>query len=104
MDCAERQVLGEDVHIQVEVHDETNTVIPIDRIIRRIRRGIGGMVGFVGVQTNQFPRSLDVGKAFLQAQGDLPPWGVLYAGWDVGIRSFRFDPGSCQKINADHLK
>lgn len=67
MDCAERQVLGEDVHIQVEVHDETNTVIPIDRIIRRIRRGIGGMVGFVGVQTNQFPRSLDVGKAFLQA-------------------------------------
>jgi len=67
MDCAERQVLGEDVHIQVEVHDETNTVIPINRIIRRIRRGIGGMVGFVGVQTNQFPRSLDLGKTFLQA-------------------------------------
>lgn len=67
MDCVERQVLGEDVNIIVEVHDESHTVIPTKRIIKRIRHGLGGMIGFVGVQTNQFPRSLDVGKAFLQA-------------------------------------
>ena len=51
----------------VEVYDETNTVIPTKQIIRRIRKGIGGMIGFVGVQSNQFPRSLDLGKTFLRA-------------------------------------
>ena len=67
MDCAARQVLGEDVNIIVEVYDETNIVIPTKQIIRRIHKGTGGMIGFVGVQTNQFPRSLDLGKTFLQA-------------------------------------
>ncbi len=67
MDCVERQVLGQDVEIRVETYDETNTVIPTKRIIQRIRRGKSGMVGFVGVQTNQFPRSLDLGREFLQA-------------------------------------
>ncbi len=67
MDCVERQVLGEDVRIQVEVYDETNTTIRPNRIIRRIRRGAGGLIGFVGVQTNQFPRSVDLGQAFLKA-------------------------------------
>ncbi len=66
-DCVERQVLGEEVDIHIEVYDETNTVIPTKRIIQRIRRGKSGMVGFVGVQTNQFPRSLDLGREFLQA-------------------------------------
>ncbi len=67
MDCVSRQVLGEDVHIHVDVYDETNATIRTSRIIRRIRRGAGGLIGFVGVQTNQFPRSLDLGKAFLKA-------------------------------------
>jgi hypothetical protein len=67
MDCVARQVLGENVHIYVDVYDETNAVIPTKRIIKHIRKGLGGMIGFVGVQTNQFPRSLDLGKAFLEA-------------------------------------
>ncbi len=67
MDSVARKVLGKDVHIHVDVYDETNAVIPTKRIIRRIRNGLGGMIGFVGVQTNQFPRSLDLGKLFLEA-------------------------------------
>ncbi len=67
MDCAKRQMLGEDVNIIIELYDETHAVIPTQRIIKRIRRGCGGMIGLVGVQTNQFPRSLDIGKPFLQA-------------------------------------
>ncbi len=67
MDCVDRQVLGEDVHIHVDAYDETNVTIPTKRIIKRIRRGAGGMIGFVGVQSNQFPRSLDLGKAFVEA-------------------------------------
>ena len=67
MDCVARQVLGENVDIHVDAYDETNATIPIKRLIRRIHRGAGGMIGFVGVQTNQFPRSLDLGKTFLEA-------------------------------------
>ena len=67
MDSVAREVLGKHVHIQVDVYDETNVVIPIKRLIRRIKNGLGGLIGFVGVQTNQFPRSLDLGKPFLEA-------------------------------------
>jgi len=78
MDCAARQVLGEDIRIYVEIYDETNAVIPTKRIIQRIQNGCGGMIGFVGVQTNQFPRSLDLGKPFLEA--DIP---VVIGGFHV---------------------
>ena len=37
LDCAERQVLSENVEIQVTAWDETNTRIRADRIIRKIR-------------------------------------------------------------------
>ncbi len=67
MDCVERKVLGQNVPIYVETFDESHFTIPTKRIINRIRKGLGGLIGFVGVQTNQFPRSLDLGKVFLQA-------------------------------------
>jgi radical SAM superfamily enzyme YgiQ (UPF0313 family) len=67
MDCVARQVLGQNVSIHVEAYDETHFTIPTKRIIKRIRKGLGGIIGFVGVQTNQFPRSLDLGKPFLEA-------------------------------------
>ncbi len=60
-------MLGQSVPIQVEAYDESHFTIRTQRIIQRIHRGLGGMVGFVGVQSNQFPRSLDLGKEFLQA-------------------------------------
>ena len=33
--CKERRVLGDDVDIEISAYDETNTVIPIKRIIRQ---------------------------------------------------------------------
>jgi len=42
LDCAKRQVLGENVEIQVTAWDETNTRIRADRIIRKIRGGCPG--------------------------------------------------------------
>ncbi|WP_295447041.1 radical SAM protein [uncultured Thiodictyon sp.] len=61
------QVLGPDVEIATEVYDETNTVVPVARIIRRIRRNGGrGLVCLVGVQSNQFPRALDLARRFRQ--------------------------------------
>src|SRR5580658_1618414 len=67
-DCAERQVLGPDVAIDIEVMDETNTRIDIRALLARFRRhGNFGMVGLVGVQSNQYPRALDLAHPFREA-------------------------------------
>jgi tRNA A37 methylthiotransferase MiaB len=68
-DARRRQCLGADVGIEVEVRDETTGVLPLRRIIRRFRRnGLRGLVCLVGVQTNQFPRALDIARQ-LRAAG-----------------------------------
>jgi hypothetical protein len=67
LDCEVRKVLGEDVAIGIDLYDETNTVIPIQSIIRKMKGYASGMVGFVGVQTNQFPRAVDLADHFLKA-------------------------------------
>jgi hypothetical protein len=67
-DCAERQVLGPDVAIDIEVLDETNTRIDVPTILARMRlHGGFGLVGLVGVQSNQYPRALDIARPFRQA-------------------------------------
>lgn len=63
-----QQVLGEDVTLDVQVRDETTTVLPLRRIIRRfVDNGRRGLVCLVGVQTNQFPRALDIARQFRAA-------------------------------------
>nr|WP_294552877.1 radical SAM protein [uncultured Rhodopila sp.] len=64
MDCAARQVLGADTEIVVDAYDETNTRIRPDRIARDIAADGAGLVGFVGVQSNQFPRAMDLARRF----------------------------------------
>src|SRR5215510_8714098 len=69
LDAAERQVLGPDVAIDISAIDETNTRVKPRDIIDQIRRHGGfGMVGMVGVQSNQFPRTLDIARP-LRAAG-----------------------------------
>ena len=67
-DCAERAVLGGDVAFDIQVFDETNIRIRPDRIARMIEQAGDGMVMLVGVQSNQFPRALDI-AASLRARG-----------------------------------
>jgi radical SAM superfamily enzyme YgiQ (UPF0313 family) len=67
LDCADRKVLGPDVDIRIESIDEDNTRVRPDRIIRSLR-GKRGMVVLVGVQSNQFPRALDIARP-LRAAG-----------------------------------
>jgi radical SAM superfamily enzyme YgiQ (UPF0313 family) len=69
VEARDRRILGADVDIEVEARDETVSVLPIGRIIRRFRRnGLHGVVCLVGVQTNQFPRALDIARE-LRAAG-----------------------------------
>ena len=66
-DGRRRKALGDDVEIDIDVIDETNTVIRFNKLIRRLKEADGAMVGLVGVQTNQFPRAVDIGRKFLDA-------------------------------------
>jgi hypothetical protein len=68
LDCRERRVLGEDVDLEIDVFDETNTRIRPERIARRIQQDDGGLVALVGVQSNQFPRAVDIARR-LRAAG-----------------------------------
>jgi hypothetical protein len=67
-DCAERNVLGEDVDIEIHAFDESNTRIPLRRIAALIKDANAGMVMLVGVQSNQTPRALDIARP-LRAKG-----------------------------------
>ena len=67
-DCDERQVLGEDVEIRISVHDETNLRVVPDRIIKAFDAAGGkGLVALVGVQSNQFPRAMDLARPLIEA-------------------------------------
>jgi hypothetical protein len=67
-DAAQRQVLGPDLAIDISATDETNCRVCIKDIIAQFKRHDGfGMVGLVGAQSNQFPRTLDLARPLRQA-------------------------------------
>jgi len=67
--AAERRVLGPDLPIDVIAIDETNTHVVPKKLIRRIAAHGGlGLVGIVGVQSNEFPRAVDIARP-LRAAG-----------------------------------
>ena len=64
-DAAVRNTLGDDVEFVVNSYDEMNAVIPIADIISRFKKNEGyGVIFLVGVQTNQFPRAIDIARQF----------------------------------------
>ncbi len=68
-DAARRCALGPEVEIDITATDETNARIKLKDVIALLRRHDGfGMVGLVGVQSNQFPRALDLARP-LRAAG-----------------------------------
>jgi hypothetical protein len=77
-ECAAEKLLGLDVEIDIEAYDECNTVIDVRSAIRRIREAGSGFIGLVGVQSNQFPRALDLARQFRAA--NLP---VVIGGFHV---------------------
>jgi len=68
-DAKRRGVLGDGVAIDLDAADDVNTRIRPERIIERFaRHGNFGLVFLVGVQSNQFPRALDIARP-LRAAG-----------------------------------
>ncbi len=78
-DAQRRGVLGPNVEIRLHTYDETNRRVRPDGIIREIRRAGGkALIALVGVQTNQFPRAVDLARPFL-AEG----WLVAMGGFHI---------------------
>jgi radical SAM superfamily enzyme YgiQ (UPF0313 family) len=123
-DVAARQALGPGVAIEAHAYDECHTVIPIRRIIRRIaaaaKFGGAGLVCLVGVQSNQFPRAVDIARQFraagvpvaiggfhvsgcLAMLPELPP--DIAAARDLGISLFAGEAeGRLAEVFADALQ
>ena len=67
-DSARREALGPGISIDIEPIDETNTRVNIPALIARLHRnGDFGLVALVGVQSNQYPRALDIARPFRAA-------------------------------------
>jgi len=68
-EAARRGALGDAADVEILAIDETNTRVRPDRIARQIAAAGGhGLVALVGVQSNQFPRALDIARP-LRAAG-----------------------------------
>jgi len=67
LECKERRILGDDVEIEISAMDETNSRVHPRRIARRLREK-RSLVALVGVQSNQFPRAMDIAR-ILRAEG-----------------------------------
>jgi hypothetical protein len=71
LECSAARVLGEAVDIVITTLDEANQRIKPNKIIHEIEASGGkGLVAFVGVQTNQFPRAVDIARPLRAA--DVP--------------------------------
>ena len=67
-DASLRRVLGDGVEIEIRSIDETNTPVHPEKIVREIEAAGGrGLVALVGVQSNQFPRAVDIARPILAA-------------------------------------
>ncbi len=68
IDAGRQNALGDHVKIIVDTHDEFNSVVPVKKIIRKFKKNdLRGLVCMVGVQTNQYPRALDIAKGFRES-------------------------------------
>jgi radical SAM superfamily enzyme YgiQ (UPF0313 family) len=66
-ECADERVLGPNVDIEIDACDESNTVVNVKKSVREIRKAGAGFVGLIGVQSNQYPRALDLARQFRAA-------------------------------------
>ena len=67
-DARKRNLLGAGVRFEIETYDETNQRVWPERIIRDLKaKGGRSMIGLVGVQSNQYPRALDLARQFRAA-------------------------------------
>jgi radical SAM superfamily enzyme YgiQ (UPF0313 family) len=90
LECAEHKVLGDDVELEIHAFDETNTRIRSSSIESLVKGADAGMVMLVGVQSNQFPRALDIAAA-LRKRGIVVAVGGFHVSGTIAMLS-ELDP------------
>jgi radical SAM superfamily enzyme YgiQ (UPF0313 family) len=84
LECAEQKVLGDDVELEIHAFDETNTRIRTKQVASLIAGADAGMVMLVGVQSNQFPRALDI-AAPLRRRGIMVAIGGFHVSGTIAM-------------------
>jgi Radical SAM superfamily len=98
-DCAERQVLGPDVTIDIEPIDETHTRVNVPELLERLRsHGNFGLLALVGVQSNQYPRALDIARGFRAAGIPVAIGGFHVSGCVSMLDGRAVDLDACRDI------
>lgn len=80
LDIIENKVLGDEWDFDVVTIDETNTIVDIQGVIDRVKQADAGLVMLIGVQSNQFPRSLDLARPLLAADVQVAIGGFHVSG------------------------
>jgi len=88
LECAGQRVLGDNVDLEIHALDDTNTRIRTDRIAALIEGAGAGMVMLVGVQSNQFPRALDIARP-LRQRGIMVAIGGFHVSGTIAMLSER---------------
>jgi radical SAM superfamily enzyme YgiQ (UPF0313 family) len=98
-DCAERQVLGPDVAIDIAAIDEMNTRIDLPTLLDRfLVHGNFGLVALVGVQSNQYPRALDIARPFREAGIPVALGGFHVSGCLSMLDGHAVDLDACREM------
>ena len=97
--AAKRGILGPDLPIDVIAIDETNTRVRPREIAKRIARHGGlGMVGLIGVQSNEFPRALDISRPLRAAGVQVVIGGFHVSGCLAMLKETQTDIKSAQDL------
>ncbi len=97
--AAERQLLGADLPIDVIAMDETNTRVRPREIARRIADNGGlGLVGIVGVQSNEFPRAVDIARPLREAGVQVMIGGFHVSGCLAMLKELPDDIKEAQRL------
>jgi hypothetical protein len=98
-DCAERSVLGADVEIAMDAIDETNLRIDLPKLIAKFRRYDNfGLVALVGVQSNQYPRALDIARPLRAAGIAVAMGGFHVSGCLAMLDGAAVELGACRDL------
>jgi radical SAM superfamily enzyme YgiQ (UPF0313 family) len=99
VDSAERRVLGPDVDFDIDPIDETNIRVNVPALVTRFRRHSNfGLVALVGVQSNQYPRALDLARPFREAGIPVAIGGFHVSGCLAMLDGHAVDLDACREM------
>ncbi|NVN87577.1 MAG: radical SAM protein [Rhodopseudomonas sp.] len=98
-DSALHHALGPDVEIDIEAIDEFNTRIDIPKLLKRLSDHDNfGLVALIGVQSNQYPRALDIAKPFRDAGVQVAIGGFHVSGCLAMLDGKAVDLDACRDM------